>query len=122
MAKRVLIVDDQSDLRKLIRMTLESINYELHEADDAVSALEQIPPLWPDLLVLDVMMPGPINGLRLCEIVKHRPELGRIKILLLSAKGQRADLERGRHAGADGYLVKPFSPLELIRTVDRLLA
>ncbi|MBI5753389.1 MAG: response regulator [Hydrogenophilales bacterium] len=122
MAKRVLIVDDQSDLRKLIRMTLESVNYELHEAEDGVSALEQIPPLWPDLLVLDIMMPGPVDGLALCGIVKQRPEFGRIKVLLLSAKGQRADLDRGRHAGADGYLVKPFSPLELIQTVDRLLA
>ena len=121
MAKRVLIVDDQSDLRKLICLTLESVNYELYEAEDGVSALEQIPHLWPDLLVLDIMMPGPIDGLALCQSIRHRPEFSRIKVLLLSAKGQRADLERGRHAGANGYLVKPFSPLELIQTVDRLL-
>lgn len=122
MAKQILIVDDQDDLRKLLRLTLEAPDYELHEAENGVNALDQLARLRPDLVVLDVMMPGGMDGIEVCETIKHRTETKHIKVLLLSAKGQRSDLERGRNAGADGYLVKPFSPLELIQTVAGLLA
>lgn len=121
MSKRILVVEDQDDLRQLVKMTLECADYELHEAENGAHALELLAPLWPDLVVLDIMMPGAMDGLEVCGIIKRRPELKHMKVLLLSAKGQRADLERGRQAGADGYLVKPFSPLELIETVERLL-
>jgi CheY-like chemotaxis protein len=122
MAKRILIVDDQEDLRKLVRMTLEAPDYALHEAENGAHALDLLPQLWPDLVVLDVMLPGGMDGIEVCEAIKHRTGMTHIKVLLLSAKGQRSDLERGRHAGADGYLVKPFSPLELIQKVAGLLA
>lgn len=122
MGKRILIVDDQSELRKLVRMTLESSDYELHEAGNGSRTLELLGVIKPHLVVLDIMMPGAVDGLEVCETIKNNPELKRIKVVLLSANGQQADLKRGRQAGAEAYLVKPFSPLELIETVDRLLA
>jgi CheY-like chemotaxis protein len=122
MTKRVLIVDDQGELRMLVRMTLESSDYELHEAGDGSRTLDLLGVIKPHLVVLDIMMPGSIDGLKVCETIKNQPELMHIKVILLSAKGQQADLECGHQAGADAYLVKPFSPLDLIKTVSSLLA
>ena len=122
MKARILIVDDQGELRKLVRMTLEYANYELHEAENGARALELVGSVRPTLVVLDVMMPGGMDGLEVCEIIKARPETRNTKVLILSARGQLADLEAGRRAGADGYLVKPFSPLELIEKAEHLLA
>ena len=109
-------------MRKLVRMTLEYEDYELHEAENGARALELVESVQPGLVVLDVMMPGGMDGLKVCEIIKAKSETRRTKVLILSARGQFADLEAGRCAGADGYLVKPFSPLELIEKVERLLA
>ena len=122
MKARILIVDDQGELRKLVRMTLEYADYELHEAENGARALELVKSVQPALVVLDVMMPGGMDGLEVCEIIKARAESRKTRVLMLSAKGQLTDLEAGRRAGADGYLVKPFSPLELIEKVERLLA
>lgn len=120
--KRILIVDDQGELRKLVRMTLEFGDYELHEADEGRRALELIKVVHPDVVILDVIMPGEIDGYQTCEQIKKNDEYGSPYIILLTARGQRSDLEEGRRAGADGYLVKPFSPLELIDTVKAAIA
>lgn len=121
MATRILIVDDQGELRRLVRMTLEYGDYELHEADNGIRALQLVDAVKPELVVLDVMMPGGMDGYHVCDRIKHQLELKNIRVVMLSAKGQLADLEKGRLAGADAYLVKPFSPLELIAIVERLL-
>jgi len=120
--KRVLIVEDQTDIRKLIRMTLEFENYEIHEATNGVSGLNMAREVRPDLVLLDIMMPGEIDGIEVCTLIKADPELASVKVVLLTARGQVRDLEAGQKAGADEYLVKPFSPLELIRTIERLTA
>lgn len=120
--KRVLIVEDQSDIRKLIRMTLEFEDYEIHEAADGAAGLRLARDLVPDLMLLDVMMPGEIDGLQVCQAVKTDPATRDVKIVLLTARGQARDREAGDRAGADQYLVKPFSPLQLIDTIERLLA
>lgn len=122
MATRILIVDDQGELRRLVRMTLEYGDYELHEADNGVRAIQFLDVVKPELIVLDVMMSGGTDGYQVCDRIKHQLELKNIKVVMLSAKGQLADLEKGRLAGADAYLVKPFSPLELITIVERLLS
>lgn len=121
MKTRILIVDDQGELRKLVRMTLEYADYELHEAENGARALELLEVVRPELVVLDVMMPGGLDGFQVCEIIKSRPEARKTRVLMLSARGQKTDLEQGRRAGADAYLVKPFSPLELIDKVEKLL-
>lgn len=121
--KKILIVEDQPDIRKLIRMTLEFGNYELHEAENGQDGWLKAQGLRPDLVLLDVMMPGELDGFQVCRKVKGDRELGtRTRVVMLTARGQKSDLEQGAQAGADAYLVKPFSPLELVDKVDDLLA
>ncbi len=119
--KRVLIVEDQADIRKLIRMTLEFEPYELHEAADGSTGLQLANALHPALMLLDVMMPGTVDGLQVCRQVRADPAMSDTRVLLLSARGQAKDRQAGLLAGADEYLVKPFSPLQLIETIERLL-
>lgn len=119
--KRVLIVEDQGDIRKLIRMTLEFADYEIHEASDGHSGLHLARATRPDIVLLDVMMPGELDGLQLCRQLRSDPVMRHVKVVLLTARGQERDREAGQLAGADEYLVKPFSPLQLIETIKRLL-
>lgn len=121
MAQRILIVDDQPDIRRLVRMTLELTDSEIHEAADGAAALALVGALRPDLILLDVMMPGAFDGYQVCARVKQDPALARTRVVLLTARGQASDIEAGRAVGADGYLIKPFSPLELIEQVDAIL-
>ena len=115
--KKILIVDDHADIRRLIHITLEFEGYEIYEAADGQSALDAIVLLKPDVVLLDVMMPGPIDGLEVCRRVRAAPELRDVRVMLLSARGQSSDREAGLQAGADSYLVKPFSPLQLIDSI-----
>lgn len=122
MKRSALIVDDQSDIRKLILMTMESEDFQLHEADNGVDALRLAQNLRPAVVLLDVMMPGGLDGYQVCEKIKADEVLRQItKVILLTARGQQTDIERGQTAGCDAYLVKPFSPIELLDTVDRLV-
>lgn len=122
MKRNALIVDDQPDIRKLILMTMESEDFQLHEADNGVDALRLAQNLRPAVVLLDVMMPGGLDGYQVCEKIKADEVLRQTtKVILLTARGQRTDIERGQSAGCDAYLVKPFSPIELLDTVDRLV-
>lgn len=120
MTYRILIVEDHADIRRLLHMTLEFENYEIHEAANADEGLQAIRQLRPQLVLLDVMMPGSMNGLDLCRLVKSDPALGMPWVVLLTARGQSQDIEAGMKAGADAYLLKPFSPLKLIETIHSL--
>ncbi len=122
MKGNLLIVDDQADIRKLIRMTLEFEGYTLIEAQDGAEALRLASSSKPELVLLDVMMPGELDGFQVCEQIKRDPAMAGTRVVMLTARGQQSDLERGRKAGADAYLTKPFSPLELIDTIERLAA
>jgi DNA-binding response OmpR family regulator len=119
--KRVLIVEDQADIRKLIRMTLEFEPYEIHEAADGAEGLRLAAAVQPDMILLDVMMPGELDGLQVCARVRANPLLAGTRVVLLTARGQVKDRDAGEQAGADDYLVKPFSPLQLIETIERLM-
>ena len=119
--KRVLIVEDQADIRKLIRMTLEFEPYEIHEAADGTEGLRLADQVKPDLILLDVMMPGEFNGLQVCTRIRANPSLRDTPVVLLTARGQNQDRDAGEQAGADQYLIQPFSPLQLIETIERLL-
>jgi two-component system phosphate regulon response regulator PhoB len=120
--KRVLIVEDQADIRKLIRMTLEFEPYEIHEAANGITGLQLANEVVPDLILLDVMMPGEIDGLQVCARVRANPALRATRVVLLTARGQTQDRDAGQQAGADEYLIKPFSPLQLIETIERLMS
>lgn len=117
--KKILIVDDHADIRRLIRMTLEFEDYDIREAADGEAALEMAAQQSPDLVLLDVMMPGRINGLEVC---RHLSGAAGPRVIMLSARGQAGDREAGLQAGADAYLVKPFSPLQLIDCIAGLWA
>lgn len=119
MKPRVLITDDQADIRKLVRMTLDMADVEVHEADTAASALELIHRIRPRVVLMDIMMPGKIDGLEACRRIKSDAGLTETIVIMLTARGQQVDLDAGRTAGADAYLVKPFSPLELLDMVGK---
>ncbi|RZL43563.1 MAG: response regulator [Variovorax sp.] len=118
----ILIVDDHSDIRRLIRMTLEFAGRgtEVSEASDGETGLAMARALRPDVVITDVMMPGSTNGLSLCQTLKSDPEMSGTAIIMISAKGRAEDRLAGLEAGAEAYLVKPFSPLELVKTLERL--
>ncbi|MBV1777117.1 response regulator [Burkholderiaceae bacterium DAT-1] len=113
----ILIVEDQADIRKLIRMTLQFGPYEVQESDHGLLGLKMAQASQPKLMLLDVMMPGELDGYQVCAKVKQDPALKDTCVIMLTARGQQSDFEAGRAAGADAYLTKPFSPLELIDTV-----
>ncbi len=110
--KKLLIVDDHSSIRKVIRLALRA-HFELVEFADADAAYAYILNNRPDGIVLDVMMPGHLNGFQLCEKIKSDPSLATIYVVLVTACGQETDQLLGQALGADSYFVKPFSPLAL---------
>ena len=112
--KKILIVEDHADIRRLIRMTLEFEECEIHEAPDALSGWEMACELQPDLVLLDVMMPGDVDGLDMCRAMQCHSRLRNVPVIVLSARGGSADREAGLQAGATAYLVKPFSPMQLL--------
>lgn len=116
----VLVVDDQADIRKLVRMTLAISDAEVYEADSGESSLKMTTSLRPHVVLMDVMMPGEIDGYEACRRIKDDPNLTETAVVILTARGQQSDLEAGEAAGADAYLVKPFSPLQLLDTVNQL--
>lgn len=118
---RVLITDDKAEMRKLVRLSLDLDNIELYEAETGESALETVMHIKPQLVLMDVMMPGDIDGLRACRWIKDAQELAGTIVIMLSARAQRSDIEAGRMAGADDYIVKPFSPTKLRETVSSYL-
>ncbi|WP_313172611.1 response regulator transcription factor [Massilia oculi] len=118
--RRILVVDDQPDLRLLIRLSLRSLG-EVAQASSAEAALAQLAQSVPDLLILDVWLGEGISGLELCRKLKDAPATAGMKIMLLSACGQQSDVAAGLAAGADHYMVKPFSPEALVEAAAGLL-
>lgn len=118
--KKILIVDDQPDIRRLIHLTLRK-RYEIIEAGDGATALELVRARKPDAMILDVMMPGEFDGFEVLKQIKGDPDLSAIFVVMVTAKGQSSDFETGISAGADGYLIKPFSPLQLMNLIQEHL-
>ncbi|AWL07058.1 response regulator transcription factor [Massilia oculi] len=118
--RSILVVDDQPDLRLLIRLTLRALG-EVTQASSAEAALARLAEAVPDLLILDVWLGEGISGLELCRKLKGLPATARMKIMLLSACGQQSDVAAGLAAGADHYMVKPFSPEALVEAAAGLL-
>jgi CheY-like chemotaxis protein len=120
--KKVLIVDDQPEVRALLAMILEINDYEILFAENGDQALTLARTEYPDLILLDVLMPeSTLSGLDVCRRLKQDPATTNLVIILLSAHGQQRDIEAGRLAGADDYIAKPFSPLSLINKIDHIL-
>jgi CheY-like chemotaxis protein len=119
--EKILIVDDQLEVRELVEVTLRVGNYQIMQAQSGEEAIEIVRAEKPSLIIMDIMMPGGMDGLEATRILKNDPETKDCKIILLTAKGQQIDIEKGFAAGADDYFIKPFSPLELIKKVEEIL-
>jgi CheY-like chemotaxis protein len=119
--KKVVIVDDQVEVRDLVEVTLRSGNYQVFQAESGEEAIEIARAEKVDLIIMDIMMPGGMDGLEAVHALKNDPETKDCTIVMLTAKGQKADREKGLEAGADHYFIKPFSPLELIKKMEEIL-
>ena len=118
--RTILVADDERALRLLVTGTLEIGNYQIIEADNGKTALRLAKKEKPDLVILDVMMPG-MNGYEVCKQIKASSQTRHIKVLILTAKGQQADKEAAKKAQADFYLPKPFSPTVLLAKINEIL-
>lgn len=123
MEPKILVVDDEAHIRMLIEQTLEELEdegVEVITADNGADALETIKSEKPRLVFLDVMMPK-MNGFDVCNTVKHELEMKDVYIVMLTAKGQEYDRQRGEQVGADIYMTKPFDPDELLGKAKQVL-
>lgn len=111
--QKILAVDDNPSIRRLIRLTLEG-PYDIIEAEDGMTAMAMVREHMPDLVILDIMMPGALDGLQVLEAIKSDPELRQVLVVMVTARGQSNDYDIGMQKGADAYIVKPFSPLQLM--------
>lgn len=118
--KKILVVEDEPDIRKLVHYNLAQERFKVLEAEDGEKALKLVQREKPHLIVLDLMLPG-LSGLELCRNLRGRPETSQIPILMLTAKAGEADRIVGLEMGADDYLTKPFSPRELVARVKAIL-
>ena len=116
----VLIADDEPSMRLLVRATIESDQYQVLEASDGDEAWAMIKEYRPSVVLLDVQMPGR-TGLEVLAMIRSEPSLAATRVIMLTAKALKADVELGMTAGADLYLTKPFSPLDLLTRVDEAL-
>jgi CheY-like chemotaxis protein len=114
----VLIVDDNASIRRLLKITLGK-QFEVLEADDGVSALQTVLRYQPEIVLLDVMMPGEMDGLQVLEKIKGDPRIGNTLVAMLTARGQQKDRDVAMRLGADAYFDKPFSPLLVANWVKR---
>jgi len=116
----VLVIDDDADIRDIVSLRLGVSGYEVREAENGASGLESARGQLPDLILLDIQMPQ-LNGIDTCKAIREDVLLARIPVILLTAKGHESDVDRGFDAGADDYMVKPFSLVELESRIRRYL-
>jgi len=120
-AKKILAVDDEPSIVRLIQINLEKQGYQVITAYDGKEALEKIASERPDMVVLDVMMPY-MDGFEVLRTLRKEPATRELPVIMLTAKAQDADVYTGYKDGADSYLTKPFNPRELISFVQRIFA
>ena len=117
--RKVLIVDDEPNIVTALEFLLRRSGYDVRLATDGGQALQEVDAYRPDLVLLDVMMPVK-SGYEVCQKMRERADLAQVKIVMLSAKGSEAEVNKGLSLGADLYITKPFSTQELVATIDRL--
>ncbi len=120
MPKEILIVDDEPSIVVPIQFLMEQQGYSVIIAENGHDALDLIYKYNPDLILLDIMLPG-IDGYEVCEIVRLNPKLRDIKIIFLTAKGREVEIAKGLALGADAYITKPFSNADLVAKVKTVL-
>jgi two-component system phosphate regulon response regulator PhoB len=118
--QRILVVDDEPEAVELVEFNLKGAGYEVATASDGAEALNKARRIQPSLVILDVMMPE-IDGMEVCKLLRRDPATSAIPIIMLTAKASEVDRVLGLELGADDYVVKPFSPRELVLRVKKLL-
>ena len=120
LGQKILVVEDEPDIRKLINYNLAQERFKVLEAEDGEQALKLLQREKPNLVILDLMLPG-LSGLELCKILRDRTDTTHLPILMLTAKAGETDKVVGLEMGADDYLPKPFSPREMVARVRAIL-
>jgi DNA-binding response OmpR family regulator len=120
-SKKILIADDEPNIVTALEFLLQRSGYEVLLAQDGIEALKQVEQHVPDLVLLDVMM-SQKSGYEVCQRMRERADWQHIKIIMLSAKGREAEVNKGLSIGADSYVTKPFSNKDLVAKIDELLA
>lgn len=118
--KRILLIEDEEDIAALIKLQAEVSGYKLHVEVDGINGYRAVEREKPDLVILDIMLPGE-NGLDVCRKIKNNPELKGIPVILLTAKSEELDVVLGLELGADDYVAKPFSPKVLFSRIKAVL-
>ncbi|MGV8898219.1 MAG: response regulator transcription factor [Burkholderiaceae bacterium] len=117
---KILIADDEPNIVISLEFLMQQNGYEVATARDGEDAMQKITSFQPDLLLLDIMLPK-LNGFEVCQRIRENSDWGRIKIIMLSAKGREIEVSKGIALGADAYVTKPFSTKDLIAQVQGLL-
>ena len=120
MPKKILIVDDEPNIIIPLQFLMEQNDFEVMIAENGNEAIELIFKEKPDLVLLDIMLPG-MDGYEVCERVRLNPECGNVKIIFITAKGREVDMDKGMVLGADAYITKPFSNSKVVNKVKELL-
>ena len=120
--RRILIIEDHAEIRRLLRWALEPDGHELIEATNGQAGLALMQATEPDLVLLDVMMPGDLDGYQVCERIRSHPKFQQVPIVMVSARSSDNDRRAATRAGADAYITKPFSPMTVSRAVEKLLS
>jgi CheY-like chemotaxis protein len=118
---KILIAEDERDIRDLVAFTLRFAGYEVFAAANGEEAVEMAPTVNPDLILMDVRMPR-MTGYEACKVIKANPDLKDIPVVFLTARGQETEIQQGLDAGAEEYLLKPFAPDQLTTRVKAILA
>lgn len=118
--QRILIVDDEPHIRRLLATRLQTEGYDVEEAGDGEEGLRKLPDFRPDLVLLDLMMPG-ANGLEVLSRIRADPERGTLPVIILTAKGQDSDRDLALAGGASDFVTKPFSPMKLLTRIREIL-
>ncbi len=118
--QRILIVDDEPHIRRLLATRLQTEGYDVEEAGDGEEGLRRLPDFGPDLVLLDLMMPG-ANGLEVLSRIRADPERGTLPVIILTAKGQDSDRDLALAGGASDFVTKPFSPMKLLTRIREIL-
>ena len=120
MPKKILIVDDEPSIVAPLQFLMERSGYQVTVAGSGEEALEAIDRVHPDLVLLDVMLPG-LSGFDVCRMIRERGDLADVRVILVTALGRKVNMAKGMALGADDYIVKPFANKELIAKVKKLL-
>jgi CheY-like chemotaxis protein len=119
---KILIVDDDSDLRNFVRLSIDNGKRDIVEAETALEGLHAANESPPDILLLDIGLPGHFNGFSLCEALSKDPRHKNLRVVVISGHGEAEDMDQAKRLGVVAYVVKPFSPATLVDLIDGLEA